>query len=74
MERRYPFGAFPKGWFVISLSQDIGLGEVRPLHRFTSAAAELRHLWEGGRVPSRRFPLADELPIGNYYAFVAARS
>ena len=31
--------------------------------RYICQLTELRHLWKGGRVPSRRFPLADDLPF-----------
>lgn len=31
---RYPFGAFPAGWFVAALSTDLGPGQVLPLQRF----------------------------------------
>ena len=32
MSTRYPFPAIPDGWFSVAASEDVGLGEVKPLH------------------------------------------
>jgi phenylpropionate dioxygenase-like ring-hydroxylating dioxygenase large terminal subunit len=31
---RFPFTPYPEGWFVVSFSEDLRPGELRPIHVF----------------------------------------
>ena len=45
---RFPFPSYPKGWFAVAFSDDVGRGEVRRLHYFGRELIAFRG--ESGRV------------------------
>ena len=47
MERRFPFG-IPNGWFLMAYSEDLAVGDVRPLHYLDHDFVAVRG--ESGRV------------------------
>ena len=34
IEKRFPFDAYPKGWFQVAYSRDVGSGQVVSVHYF----------------------------------------